>query len=272
MSFRTYIPRVPLAHWVSRLWLSESDPSPHRQERVLPHGTMQLVISLREKTLRVYDRQRAGKFQTFPPSMLVGAQSEYSIIDTAPQASMIGVAFKPGGAFPFFKCPSNEFQDAHIPMECIWGAAADELRSRLLDAKAARLKFLILEQFLMDHAVRPLELHPAVAFALREFQDVPQLKTISQVADQTDLSPRRFIQVFNESVGLTPKLFCRIRRFQEVLQLINSGQEIDLTEIGLAAGYFDQAHFIHDFQDFSGITPTAYITHRSRNINHIPEF
>jgi AraC-like DNA-binding protein len=272
MALQTYIPRAPLAHFVKQMWLSQGDHSPHRQERVLPSGSMQLVISLQEKTLRVYDRQKTHRFQSFPASLVVGMRSEYSVIDTAPQASMIGVAFKPAGAFPFFKCPANELLEAHVALESLWGAGAGDLHDRLLEAQTPADKFRVLEQFLMDRAVRPLDLHPAVTYALSEFQGVPHLKTISQVVNQMGLSPRRFIQVFNESVGQTPKLFCRILRFQEVLRLLGDGQEIDLAEIALHCGYFDQAHFIHDFQGFSGLSPTAYLAHRSEQVNHVPLF
>lgn len=272
MALQTYIPRAPLAHFVKCMWLSQGDHPTHRRERVLPNGTMQLVISLQEKTLRVYDRQRIHQFQSFPAPVLAGMQSEYSVIDTAPQASMIGVVFKPGGASPFFKCPANEFQEAHVPLESLWGAGAGDLRDRLLEAQTPADKFRILEQFLMHHAVRPLELHPAVTYALSEFQGVAHLKTISQVVNRMGFSARRFIQVFNESVGLTPKLFCRILRFQEVLRSLSDGLEIDLAEIALNCGYFDQAHFIHDFQSFSGLNPTAYLAHRSEQVNHVPLF
>ncbi|MBZ5536656.1 MAG: AraC family transcriptional regulator [Acidobacteriia bacterium] len=269
MAFHTYFPRAPLAHFVKWMWLSRGDHPPHRRERVLPNGTMQLLISLQERALRVYDREKTHQFQSFPASVVVGMQSEYSVIDTAAQASMIGVVFKPGGTSPFFKCPANELQEVHVPLESLWGAGAGVLRDRLLEAPAPADKFQILEQFLIHRAVRALELHPVVAYALSQFQGAAPSKTISQVVDQTGYSARWFIQVFNESVGLTPKLFCRILRFQEVLHSLGDRQEIDWAEIALNCGYFDQAHFIHDFQGFSGISPTAYLAHRSEHVNHV---
>jgi AraC-like DNA-binding protein len=233
---------------------------------------MQVLISLQEKTLRVYDRQKIHQFRSFPATVVVGPQSEYSVIDTAAQASMIGVAFKPGGASPFFRCPANELQGAHVPLESLWGAGASDLHDRLLEAQTPADKFRILEEFLIHRAVHPLELHPAVTYALSEFQGVARLRTISQVVDRMGFSTRRFIQLFHESVGLTPKLFCRILRFQEVLRFLSDGQEIDWAELALKCGYFDQAHFIHDFHGFSGLRPTTYLSHRTEHINHVPLF
>jgi len=112
--------------------------------------------------------------------------------------------------------------------------------------------------------------HPAVAAALKELQCVPQTRTLSDLVEHIGLSPRRFIQVFRAEVGLTPKLFCRIQRFQEVVRRIGRGQPVDWLDVALACGYFDQAHFIHDFRAFSGLTPTTYLAQGSEHLNHVP--
>jgi AraC-like DNA-binding protein len=104
-----------------------------------------------------------------------------------------------------------------------------------------------------------LEVHPAVRFALHRFHATPGGNTISAVTDAIGLSPRRFVQVFREQVGLNPKLYCRVRRFRQVLGAIGAGGPVEWAEIALDSGYFDQAHFIHDFRAFSGINPSAYV-------------
>jgi AraC-like DNA-binding protein len=140
----------------------------------------------------------------------------------------------------------------------------------LLEARTPERKFHILEQALFAHVTRPLIQHPAVAFALKEFQlSSPYAGTIADVTERVGLSSRRFIQVFREEVGLTPKLFCRIKRFQEVLRRIGQGEQMDWADIALTCGYFDQAHCIHDFRAFSGITPGAYLAQRGAYQNHV---
>ena len=99
---------------------------------------------------------------------------------------------------------------------------------------------------------------------------MPHTRTILEVTDRVGLSPRWFIQVFREEVGLTPKLFCRVRRFQEVVRLIENREQVEWAEVALGAGYFDQAHFIRDFRAFSGLTPTAYLAQRGERLNHVP--
>jgi len=270
MLYRTYIPRPPLSDFVNLFWLYEGHDPPHAKERVLPTGTMELVIDLHEDEIRVYDGQNHDQFQSFGTALICGAHSGPFVIDTASQARVMGVHFKPGGAYPFFGLPATELRDAHASLETLWGAKAVELRDRLLEAETLEAGFHLLERTLLTRATRSLRRHPAVAYALKEFQGVPHARTISDVSDRTGLSRRRFIRVFGEEVGLTPKRFCRVRRFQEVLGLIKREQRVDWGEIALGCGYFDQAHFIHDFRAFSGLTPTAYLARRTEHLNHVP--
>jgi len=111
-----------------------------------------------------------------------------------------------------------------------------------------------------------------VGFALTLFGNMDRVRTIAEVTDQIGLSPRRFIQLFSGQVGLTPKLFCRVRRFQQVLKLIHTAGDFDWVDIAANCGYFDQAHFIHDFKAFSGINPTTYAASKTEHLNHVPIF
>jgi len=269
-SYHTYVPRPPVADFVNLFWLYEGYTLPHAKERVLPGGSMELVINLREDTIRVYDRQDTDRFQSFRGCLLGGVHSESFVIDTANQESMLGIHFKPGGAFPFFKSPASELHNVHVSLDTLWGATANDLREQLLAAKTPEATFRLLEKSLLEHVARPLERHPAVSFALQKFHGVHHTRAVSEVTEQIGLSSRRFIQVFSEEVGLTPKLFCRVQRFQDVLHLVEKGQQVEWTQIALNCGYFDQAHFIHDFRAFSGLNPRAYLTQRGEHLNHVP--
>ncbi|MGH7718113.1 MAG: helix-turn-helix domain-containing protein [Gemmatimonadaceae bacterium] len=76
--------------------------------------------------------------------------------------------------------------------------------------------------------------------------------------DRVGLSHRRFLDVFTAHVGVTPKVFCRIRRFQRVLQRVHEGGEVEWARVALSCDYYDQAHFIREFQAFSGVNPSTY--------------
>jgi AraC-like DNA-binding protein len=268
MIFRTHTSAPPLSDFVALMWFSEGYTAPHALERVLPTGDMSLIINLHEDRTRVYHADNVKKCRTMNGAIVVGAYSNFTVIDTEEQRCTFGVVFKPGGAFPFFKLPVGELQNTEASLDNFWGAEAGWLREQLLAAKTPEARFSLCEGALLRRIVKPLERHPAVRFAVENFQKRPHRK-IATVTDQIGLSERRFIQVFADQVGLTPKLFCRVQRFQKVLGHIWRCQDIDWTQIALSCGYFDQAHFIHDFRAFSGINPSSYVVNKTQFQNHV---
>lgn len=266
----TRAPAPPLADFVDLFWLQEGGIPAHAQERLLPDGAMELVFDLRHDAISIYDRDDRARAQTFPGAIVCGAHSEYFVIDTASQASILGVHFKPGGAFPFLGVPAGDFHGAHVALDALWGRFAAELRDRLIAALTPEAKFRIIEAALLARVSRPLARHPAVAFALREFAAAPHLHRVAAVTAQVGLSPRHFTARFRDEVGLTPKLFCRVLRFQRVVRRIGLGGQIAWADLALDCGFSDQAHCIRDFRDFSGLNPTAYLAQRTPHLNHVP--
>jgi AraC-like DNA-binding protein len=175
----------------------------------------------------------------------------------------LGVRFAPGGAHPFFAPSASELRDTQTPLDALWGAQAASLEDQLRTTHSAEAQFHLLEQALLAHAVRPLERHPAVAFALHAFMAIPQTRAIAYVADQVALSHAWFIQVFRDEVGLTPKQFCRVRRFLATLRRTRKGERTDWAQVAKACGYYDQAHLHRDFQHFAGVCPGVYMRERS---------
>jgi AraC-like DNA-binding protein len=257
MNLLSYIPSPPLADFVDLLWLVGAPAPAHGRERLLPTGTMQLVIDLRQTS-------------SLHIPLLCGPHSESFIIDAAPQTAIMGVHFKPGGAFPFFKVPAGELHNTRVSLDTFPTWRAAELQERLLEACTPVARFQTLERFLLARAVRPLARHPAVDFALKAFHDMSRAPSVSAVVDRTGWSQRRFIEVFRDEVGLTPKLFCRVVRFQQVLQRIHRRQQVNWANVAVACGYYDQAHFIHEFEAFSGLSPTTYLRDRGTHRNHVP--
>src|ERR1700728_4658405 len=116
MLYLTHVPRPPLSQFVHLLWLYEGYKQPHAKERILPTGEMQIVINLLEDRSSVYDRDDTDRCQTFAGSLLSGAHSQYQVIGTAQQASVIGVHFRPGGVFPFLRRPAGEVGDTFVSL------------------------------------------------------------------------------------------------------------------------------------------------------------
>jgi AraC-like DNA-binding protein len=252
---RTYVPRPPLSGLIEFLWASEAYGAGHRRERVLPGPVSELVIVLRGAR---------------PGAVFCGAQSEAFVIETADRPSLLGVHFKPGGAFPFLRrMPAGELHNLRVSLATIWGADAGDLQERLQEAPTPIARFRLLEAALLSRLSAPPRRHPAVAYALGAIDAAPT-RSIGEITACIGLSARRFIALFAAQVGLTPKLYGRVRRFQDVLAILHGAADVDWTEVALRCGYYDQAHFIHDFRAFSGLTPTDYVRAAVRERGHVP--
>jgi AraC-like DNA-binding protein len=270
MMNRSYIPRPPLSRFVQQIWYWQSEPQPHPRERLLPNGETSIIFNLNDDPIRNYDPAHPDRFETLGLASVSGAHTRPFIIDTAQATHVIGIQFQPGGAFPFFALPSSELQNAHVSLETLWHVRAGEVRDRLLHAPSVDHMFRILEAALLASVTRPLDLDPSVEFALHHFRRQPHGITVASVTGHIGMSQRRFIQLFHDQVGITPKAFCRVRRFQRVLSAIRAARAIDWARIALDFGYYDQSHFIHEFQEFSGFTPSAYIALATPHLNHVP--
>jgi AraC-like DNA-binding protein len=270
MFIRRYIPQSPLSAFVSCLWYSEGAPNTHSKERLLPNGEAAIIFNLRDDPLRIYQALNCGRHNSYGHAMLFGARANCFVIDTCQQERVVGIQFRAGGAFPFFRMPVCELEGESFALDDLWPMRAGEIRARLLAAESVDAMFAILECCLLDQLVRPLELHPAVTYALEQFRSPARSSSVAAVTARIGLSQRRFIQLFHQQVGLTPKTFSRVRRFQRVLCSIHAKREVDWAQLALDCGYYDQAHFIHDFQAFSGLTPRIYMTRATPHLNHVP--
>jgi AraC-like DNA-binding protein len=269
MRFFSHEPARPLGDFVHSFWDCPDAPS-HPRERILPSGTIELVINLREDEVRIYDSEQPTLYRRFPGIVVSGTYAGAFVIDPTQHASMMGVHFRPGGAFPFFGAAIGELANSHLALEDLWGRPAIELRERLCAAATPQKRFQILEETLKAR-LRWLSEHPAVSLALDIFSPAGIGDSVRGVAERVGLSQRRFIQIFTAHVGLTPKLFCRVLRFQYAREFIDQSATLNWSRVALACGYYDQSHLIHDFQEFSGLSPTNYLCLPSNRLirNHV---
>ena len=125
----------------------------------------------------------------------------------------------------------------------------------------------MLEQVLLRRLCDRVDQHYAVLAALEIFGN-NQAWIVREVARHIGLSQRRFIQIFKAEVGVTPKLFSRIQRFQQTRSFIQQSASVNWATLALELGYFDQSHLIREFLEFSGQSPTNY---RKRQIRFLEQ-
>src|SRR5215468_10975643 len=264
--FNFYEPKPPLSKFVDNFWLYEGYEPEHKTERILPTGTLELVINLRQNELRFYDAEPCENCSRFSGAIVSGASGRGFSPDTAEAALIIGVHFKPGGAFPFLGLPAGDLADTHVDLETLWGPSAGRLRERLCEARTSAERFRSVQDALLNRLCHGVEQHYAVSAALEMFAKNQARPRVREAAKYLGLSQRRFIQVFKAEVGMTPKLFSRIQRFQQTRTFIQHNPSINWADLAVDLGYFDQSHLIREFLEFSGLSPTDYISRHKRLI------
>ena len=166
----------------------------------------------------------------------------------------------------------------HLDLTAVWGQAAAELREQLSRLPQPTERFRLLERNILERlcgiSIRHSAVRRAVDILIRTHG---QAKTCD-IAKAVDLSQARLIKVFTGEVGLRPKLFGRVQRFQHAIVLARNAPIIDWAQIAADCGYFDQSHLIRDFVEFSGVSPSDYwqrqtrLEHASVHVkrNHLP--
>jgi len=257
--FNFYKPQPPLSKFVDSFWIYEGRGAGTKIERILPTGTFELAINLRQNELGFYDADRPENRYNLSGAVVSGAHGRGFAPEPAEEVFIIGVHFKPGGAFRFLGLPASDLADTHVDLETLWGLSARGLRERLCMARSSTERFQLLQQALFFRLREGIERHYAVSAALEMFGKNQAGPIVREAAKYLGLSQRRFIQVFKAEVGLTPKLYSRIQRFQRTRALIERTETADWPSIAVDSGYFDQSHLIREFQEFSGTSPAAYL-------------
>ena len=247
-SLQLECPAPALADHVECYWAASSAGREGARELVLPNAAMSLVFS-------IDDGGRTA-------SVLTGPHSQPISLDTSHGFTAIGVKFRLGGAMPFLETTSYELHNQTVRLDELWGHDARDLEEQIWERPTADEKLRIIQESLLGRLARSSPRHPEVAYALRAIDRSRGNCTVASLANDTGVSARRLGQLFAREVGFSPKLVARMRRFEEVLRLIDSSARIEWTNIALSCGYYDQPHFNHEFRSFCGMEPSAYLQKR----------
>jgi AraC-like DNA-binding protein len=259
-----YLERDPspaLAACVETLWYACAPDVPHQRELVLPGGKIQFVISLAADHLTECTPEGDAPIA---PALLVGARTSAEIVATRDMKQLAGVVFRPGGLGPWLRERADLFYEQSLSLNDLWPMAP--VRERLLEATTTPEAILqVLDEALCEQA-SARERRSHVCQALRLLRSLG----VRETARELGISERRLHLVFSEDVGLSPKQWSRVQRFQRALRALHNGVDMRWAELAATCGYADQAHFSRDFRSFSGIDPTTYSTSCGRWQNHVP--
>ncbi len=270
MVHQPYFPRFPLSQFIELFIYFEGIHQAHNVDRFLPNGDVEILIDFHDAPQYIYDNNTLKEIQACHHVWASGIRTEPITIPSGTNAAMMVISFKKGMAAPFFPFPMNEISDSVVDADLVWGHDFGDLRERLLDTKETQRRFALVEGFLIEKFHSAMNLNACVAHAVREMTERPDAVNIARLNNQIGYSQKHFTEMFRKNVGINPKSFLKIMRFQKAVRTIDALTEIDWQTVAHECGFYDQAHFINDFKHFSGFTPEHYSRIHTNYQNYIP--
>ena len=263
MRYREFMPNASAARLVKCYWLLEDgEPSPALQ-RVVPDGRAQLILNLAHP----YEARSASGWQLQPQCFFIGQITAPLMLRASGPLRMIGINFHPHTAGQLLNIPMSDLTDtAAISLDAISKQLFREF-GRIAELRSPTEWFRALDRIIHACAERRDNSNLLLSTAVRELEQTGRSMSIAAVAHKVGWSSRQLERRFREAVGIPPKLFCRIQRFQRVFPVLENGHA-GWADAALRCGYYDQSHLIRDFRQFSGKPPQALLAEETDLARH----
>lgn len=258
MIFAHHIPRYPLSEFVDSFVYFRGVQQDHQIERLLPDGNVVLILDLTDGAQFIYDNETLLPIQVCRRAWVSGMQQRALSIPSGNDNENFVVTFRKGRSLPFLSGPLTEFTNLVIEADVAVSPAIMSLRSALQDQTTPSAKFAYAEAELLRLFGGGLQINECVDYAVARIEQMPHETTIRAISDQVGYSQKHFIHLFKQQVGVTPKSFLRIMRFQRTLTTIAAAPVTSWAGLAAEAGYYDQAHLITEFRSLAGMTPVEY--------------
>lgn len=254
MRFETIQPSKELSRFVKHYWILESIPTSSYVHRIIPNGLTELIFYLSSKPKIIKNDKKLSD------NILVNGQRDsYFDIEISEKLSLFSVYFLPHGLSMFLDLPMNEVFNQSIPLRFLFRNDVAQLEDEMLKAKTTIEKVTIMERFLMKKLCLKKEYeYKRMTHGIDIINRSKGIIKIKELASELCLSRRQFERTFLSSIGLSPKQFLKIVRFQNAIQNKKEHSNTSLTRLAVNCGYYDQSHMIEDFQYFSGLSPKKY--------------
>jgi AraC-like DNA-binding protein len=261
-----HVPGPPLSRYIECLWRARGTGA-HSRERVLPNGVVEVIVNLGSYH-KVLARDDYSREQLYRESWVAGIQNRHLVIESVRETDLVGIRFRPGGAYALFGFPMSELADEVVELDLIRRQCFAELRERLWQAASTAEQFAVAESTLLETLDFGRSAHPAVRHLAQRIRSWDGAVRISDLVAQVALSHKRLMELFQRDVGMTPKALAQIYRFQGVLRRIAHESAPDWSRVAADCGYYDQPHLVHEFRRLSGLTPSEYLASRLPDFNH----
>lgn len=244
MNYQIHIPKGPLAHYVKCIWALEKICSPVEEKILLPPtGCCEIIFDL-----------------TGCRGWISGQRSQARTLETSGFSSLISLMLRPATCFMILGMPASELTDLSLDIHNIWGTEVDLLTEKLCNTKNFNARVALIEEFLLQQVSGfQMDEESRVLNSVKILSENAGNCSIDFLARESGVSRRHMERLFRQIVGLSPKKFARVIRFQKCLDLLQHNNSLPLTELAYITGFSDQAHFNREFKNISSLSPAQYL-------------
>ena len=268
MNYQTFQPHPDLESLISCYWTLEVPAENESQrQRIIPDGTIEMAFILGDDIKRYTSED---EFILQPRSMVLGQTIEPFYIEPTGYVNTFAIRFYPYGFANFVAIPIKNLANKETPIELLFGEkTAKELGQKIIQATETSQRIEIIENFLLNKLNEETTIDNIVKTtidALLLTNGSAPIKTILK----EDLSKRRQLErKFIKQIGISPKQLGKVIRLQTALKMLLNNKTENLTNIAYESDYYDQAHFIKDFKEFTGTNPKEFLGNENMRLSSL---
>ena len=256
--FETREPRPRFRDLIESIFHFTGFEPDHSIERVVPTGHSFVIFELDDMERHTFDNDTLKPNASYRKAWVSGVHRHYLSISAHPDSEMFVIQFKACGAHPFLHMPMHEVADRVVAGTDILDGELMTLRETIAAAAGSADKFSVAEAWLESRYDESLAPPDSVLAVVRLLQEQPASK-LNEIVAGFSGTQKHLISLFKKFVGVTPKQYQRILRFNDVFVQMQNDQFLSWSDIAHRCGYSDQSHFIREFRNFSGYKPESFL-------------
>ncbi|GAA5219504.1 helix-turn-helix domain-containing protein [Membranihabitans marinus] len=258
MNYQTFQPHIDLQSLVSCYWTLEVPAQPDAQrQRIIPDGCIEMAFILGDDIKR-YTSQ--DEFIIQPRAMVLGQTMEPFYIEPTGYVNTFAIRFHPYGFANLVSVPIKNLANKETPISELFDQnVAIELEQKIIEANDNSERIGIIENFLFNTLNDKTTIDTIVKTTVDTLLLTNGSTSISNILKDNTSQRRQLERKFVKQIGVSPKQLSKVIRLQAALKMLLNHKAENLTDIAYENEYFDQAHFIKDFKEFTGINPKAFL-------------
>jgi AraC-like DNA-binding protein len=256
MNHQIFEPHSDLEPLVKCYWTLESpkEKAPVRNT-IVPDGCMKLIFHYGDSYKHYTEN---GDSITLPKCFLIGQLTRPYEVEPTGKTATFFVCFHPNGFLPFATMPIKDMENTAIPLEKLFGTDGQAIGQKILDAHSTSERIQLIEAFLFKRLADAATVDDIVKATVDTILTANGRLSVDELSKQTKVNRRQLERKFSSAIGLSPKQLSKTIRLQTTLKTLLNKKVISLTDLAYENDYYDQAHFIKDFKEFTGLTPKEF--------------